>query len=88
MLAGVMPATPLLFSFFNSGHKKGRIAIAMRPLVCLAALAYPAARFGRLREFRWKNSAWLATAETIAGWNGFDIRNAGSGRSPVRKRSG
>jgi len=25
---------------------------------------------------------------TIAGWNGFEIRNAGSGRSPVRKRSG
>ncbi len=42
----------------------------------------------RLRELRWKNSAWLATAETIAGWNGFEIRKAGSGRSPVRKRSG
>jgi hypothetical protein len=42
----------------------------------------------RLRELRWKNSAWLATADTIAGWNGFEIRNAGSGRSPVRKRSG
>lgn len=41
-----------------------------------------------LRELRWKNKAWLATADTIAGWNGFDIRNAGSGRSPVRKRSG
>ena len=47
-----------------------------------------AARGARLREFRWKNNAWLATAETIAGWNGFEIRNAGSGRSPVRKRSG
>jgi hypothetical protein len=47
-----------------------------------------AARGARLREFRWKNSAWLATADTIAGWNGFEIRNAGSGRSPVRKRSG
>ena len=47
------------------------------------------ATFGeRLRELRWKNSAWLATADTIAGWNGFEIRNAGSGRSPVRKRSG
>src|ERR1700676_4224057 len=42
----------------------------------------------RLRELRWKNSAWLATADTMAGWNGFEIRNAGSGRSPVRKRSG
>jgi len=47
-----------------------------------------AALGARLRELRWKNSAWLATAETIAGWNGFEIRNAGSGRSPVRKRSG
>jgi hypothetical protein len=52
-------------------------------------LLQDAAAFGaRLRELRWKNSAWLATAETIAGWNGFEIRNAGSGRSPVRKRSG
>ena len=51
--------------------------------------SYDAAALGmRLRELRWKNSAWLATADTIAGWNGFDIRNAGSGRSPVRKRSG
>ena len=49
----------------------------------------PQATLGvRLRELRWKNKAWLATAETIAGWNGFEIRNAGSGRSPVRKRSG
>ena len=47
-----------------------------------------AARDARLRELRWKNSAWLATAETIARWNGFEIRNAGSGRSPVRKRYG
>src|SRR4029077_6346420 len=47
------------------------------------------ATFGaRFFELRWKNSAWLATAETMAGWNGFEIRNAGSGRSPVRKRSG
>jgi hypothetical protein len=42
----------------------------------------------RLRELRWKNKAWLTTAETMAGWNGFEIRNAGSGRSPVRNRSG
>lgn len=47
-----------------------------------------AARGSRLREFRWKNSAWLATAETMAGWNGFEMRKAGSGLSPVRKRSG
>ena len=58
-----------------------------------AGMAYEAmnnagALGARLRELRWKNSAWLATADTIAGWNGFEIRNAGSGRSPVRKRSG
>ena len=53
-----------------------------KPLLSQATLGV------RLRELRWKNSAWLATAETIAGWNGFEIRNAGSGRSPVRKRSG
>src|ERR1700722_18197407 len=47
-----------------------------------------AALGARLRELRWKNSAWLATAETIAGWNGLEIRNAGSGCSPVRKRAG
>src|ERR1700748_790865 len=47
-----------------------------------------AAFTARLRELRWKNSAWLATADTMAGWDGFEIRNAGSGRSPVRKRSG
>ncbi len=47
-----------------------------------------AARGARIREFRWKNSAWLTTADTMAGWNGFEIRNAGSGRSPVRNRSG
>src|ERR1700709_745396 len=47
------------------------------------------ATFGaRFFELRWKNSAWLATAETIAGWNGFEIKNAGSGRSPARERSG
>jgi hypothetical protein len=37
---------------------------------------------------RWKNRAWLTTADTVAGWNGFAIRKAGSGRWPVRKRSG
>lgn len=54
-----------------------------------ASLDQDAAAFGALlRELRWKNKAWLATAETMAGWNGFEIRKAGSGRSPVRKRSG
>src|ERR1700739_3928225 len=55
---------------------------------CFKRLLFEATLGARLRELRWKNSAWLATADTIAGWNGFEIRNAGSGRSPVRKRSG
>jgi CheY-like chemotaxis protein len=37
---------------------------------------------------RSKNSAWLIAALTASGSNGFVRRNAGSGRSPVRKRSG
>ena len=36
----------------------------------------------------WKNRAWLITAETFAGWNGLAMRNAGSGRSPVREPLG
>ena len=52
-----------------------------------AALSDVAERFRDL-ALRAKNSAWLAMAETIAGWNGLAIRKAGSGRSPVRKRSG
>jgi|HubBroStandDraft_3_1064219.scaffolds.fasta_scaffold459128_2 hypothetical protein len=69
------PARSLWARRFERKHKKD-------PNQEAAALG------ARLRELRWKNSAWLATAETIAGWNGFEIRNAGSGRSPVRKRSG
>ena len=42
----------------------------------------------RWRALRPKNSAWLTTADTTATWNGFAIRKAGSGRCPVRKRSG
>jgi hypothetical protein len=62
---------------------------AGRQMLPNSIAGYDAAALGmRLRELRWKNRAWLATAETIAGWNGFEIRNAGSGRSPVRKRSG
>ena len=45
-------------------------------------------RRSRRLALRSKNSAWLAIADTVEGWNGFAIRNAGSGRSPVRKRSG
>ena len=29
-----------------------------------------------------------SAADTVEGWNGLAMRNAGSGRSPVRKRSG
>ena len=35
-----------------------------------------------------KNSAWLMTAATVAGWKGLAIRNVGSTRRPVRSRSG
>src|SRR5215467_12997842 len=45
-------------------------------------------RRSRRLAVRSKNSAWLATADTVAGWNGLAMRKAGSGRSPVRKRSG
>jgi hypothetical protein len=55
---------------------------------CLLRLYAVAARASRRRALCWKNSAWLMTADTFAGWNGLAIRNAGSGRSPVRKRSG
>jgi len=47
-----------------------------------------AARGARLRELRWKNSAWLATGRDHRGLERLEIKNAGSGRSPVRKRSG
>src|SRR5258708_25282050 len=68
---------------------EARRAFALRRLLRTGAENQDAAALGaRLRELRWKNSAWLATADTIAGWNGFEIRNAGSGRSPARSRSG
>jgi hypothetical protein len=71
-------------------HKKIRRAEAHRTETLNATLDpdQEAAFTARLRELRWKNSAWLATADTMAVWNGLEIRNAGSGRSPVRKRSG
>jgi hypothetical protein len=49
---------------------------------------YAVACRSRGRALRPKNNAWLATAETTASWNGLAIRKAGSGRCPVRKRSG
>src|SRR5262245_53233484 len=70
-------------------HRVSQIYLASLTHPTHPCIPYAEAALGaRLRELRWKNSAWLATADTIAGWNGFEIRNAGSGRSPVRKRSG
>jgi hypothetical protein len=99
--AVVMPAAPCfyverskkfswaLYATASRAKKKRRAERAVKEIVFAIAFDYDAAARGaRLRELRWKNSAWLATAETIAGWNGFEIKNAGSGRSPVRKRSG
>lgn len=37
---------------------------------------------------RSKNRAWLIAAFTASGWKGLVIRKAGSGRSPVSRRSG
>src|ERR1700756_1209721 len=72
----------------SSRIKKSRHALAKARRSKLrggATASQEAAALGaRLRELRWKNSAWLATAETMAGWNGLEIKNAGSGRSPVR----
>jgi hypothetical protein len=56
----------------------GRYAVGWRSTDCRS----------RWRALRPKNRAWLTTAETMASWNGLAIRNAGSGRCPVRKRSG
>src|SRR2546428_11437164 len=44
--------------------------------------SYAVTRRPRRFAVRSKNSAWLATAETVAGWNGLAIRNAGPGRPP------
>jgi hypothetical protein len=56
----------------------GRYAVGWRSTDCRS----------RWRALRPKNRAWLTTAETMASWKGLAIRNAGSGRCPVRKRSG
>jgi hypothetical protein len=85
----VMPVVPYPLAFdlavASGTARRGRAEPTQTSRTCPQDAAALAAR---LRELRWKNSAWLATAETIAGWNGFEIKNAGSGRSPVRKRSG
>src|ERR1700704_5828191 len=86
-----MPAAPCFFALSSTLKKNAATCpgiVAALKLFQKIFYQLAAARGARLRELRWKNSAWLATAETIAGWNGFEIRNAGSGRSPVRKRSG
>src|ERR1700690_4368513 len=87
VIDGVSPANSYAGEF-HSRHKK-RTRHGASVCFCLPWMVSCQATLGeRLRELRWKNSAWLATADTIAGWNGLEIRNAGSGRSPVRKRSG
>ncbi len=96
-MAGTSPAMTKTKSVFRRAKRKARPkknparheARRIHSREYFSRSRHPYATLGaRLRELRWKNSAWLATAETIAGWNGFEIRNAGSGRSPVRKRSG
>src|SRR3569833_4590812 len=95
--AVVMPAAPRFYfgaAILGSAqhrrrHKKTGTLFGGAGFTIVLPPRRQAAGLGmRLRELRWKNSAWLATADTIAGWKGFEIRNAGSGRSPVRKRSG
>ena len=95
-----MPAAPCFYSPIDIrlivnpfdrlrfAKRRGRRALRRAGLIHFERSVQAAGRGTLLRELRWKNSAWLATAETIAGWKGFEIRNAGSGRSPVRKRSG
>ena len=50
--------------------------------------AFQLASSSRRLAFCSKNSAWLNTADTVEGWNDLAIRNAGSGRLPVKNRSG
>lgn len=91
-VAVVMPAAPLFLCLLQRTKKPERDHRV--PAFCHGCVfrtqspLQDAAALGRLLELRWKNSAWLATADTMAGWKGFEIKNAGSGRSPVRKRSG
>jgi hypothetical protein len=64
--------------YYLLSQKTGALFQARRRnLTTTSPFQEAAARGVRFRELRWKNSAWLATAETIAGWNGFEIRNAG-----------
>ena len=70
-----------------SDLRKQKGAASMRRLFYFCR-DQPTARRSLRLALRSKNSAWLTTADTVAGWNGLAIRKAGSGRSPVRKRSG
>lgn len=87
-VAVVMPAAPLFSFLFRSLNQTKSRSHRLRLETACMQRDQDAAAFGLLLELRWKNRAWLATADTMAGWNGLEIRNAGSGRSPVRKRSG
>src|SRR3546814_16615519 len=53
-----------------------------RPVACGSA----AAQF--MRALLSKNRAWLIADFTVPSWKGLVIRTVGSGRSPVRRRSG
>src|SRR5262245_27574995 len=71
----------------HTGGAPRRAAQKNRPQTALRATG--SAKFARYQvaitggrwprvALRWKNSAWLTTAETVAGWNGLAIRKAGS----------
>ena len=72
----------------GSPRPRGRAGGEAGVLICFFHRPYTAARRSLRRALRSKNSAWLMTAETAEGWNGLAIKKAGSGRSPVRNRSG
>jgi hypothetical protein len=75
---------------FHATQEPRPIQIERRCRAIGAGMTEDQAGTGRSRRLalRSKNRAWLATADTAAGWKGLAIRKAGSGRSPVRNRSG
>ncbi len=66
------------------GGNRRRRAIPIK----LTARAYATAGAAALPARRSKNSARLIVARTVSALNGLVMRNAGSGYSPVSKRSG
>ncbi|GJD44371.1 hypothetical protein AFCDBAGC_2238 [Methylobacterium cerastii] len=72
----------------NPGASRGFVVLGTEAQAAGSPPGSQADLASRRRAVCWKNSAWLMTAETLAGWNGLAMRKAGSGRSPVRKRSG